>query len=154
MPSGIPAGSDIGPELRTSLQHHAGTPLKYQPVIEEGSYDDFKACVFRVCSSQAMKVSMEEVKEECQRNRVSCEFYDYLWGYLPHRLVTSVRVRMVFTEPSQLSVEDFLKHLMNSHDFTINRLCKNYTAHRLDHNVAYRDNRVEVEMEITWPYWL
>lgn len=143
------------------MAHHAGTPLKYQPVIEEGTYDDFKACVFRVCSSRALQVSMEEVKEECYRNKVTCEFYDYLWGYdspaerrAPSRLVTSVQVRMVFNEPSQLSVDDFLKHLMNSHEFAVSRLCKSYAGHRIDHGFAYRDKSVEVEMEITWPYWL
>ena len=161
MPSGVPAGSDLGPELRAALQHHVGTPLKYQPVIEEGTYDDFKACVFRVCSSRALQVSMEDVKAECQRNQVTCEFYEYLWGYLaPRQLVTSVQVRMVFKEPMPLAVEDFLKQLANSHDFTINKLCQNFTGHRVEglrygHGFrAFRDTTLEVEMEITWPYWL
>lgn len=160
MPSGIAPGNDLSPTLRDALRHHAGVPLTYQPVIEEGTYDDFKACVFRVCSMRVCEVALEDMAEECREKGGDMRADQRRWNYAQdRRCVTSVEVRLEVKRGSVLSheLDDFLSYLARKYGFHFNSLCVNHQRQRAE-MIGYGDGRahessIEVEMVLAWPFW-
>lgn len=160
MPSGIPPGNELSIPLREALSHHAGVPLAYQPVIEDGTYDDFKACVFRVCSVRVCEVALEDMAEECREKGGVMRAQQRHWNYSQeHRCVTSVEVRMEVKRGSPMSheLDEFLSYLARKYGFLFNKL---YVTHQRDraemigYERGYRhEGSIEVEMQLVWPFW-
>lgn len=160
MPSGIPVGNELSPTLRDALRHHAGVPLAYQPVIEEGDYEDFKACVFRVCSVRVCEVALEDMAEECRAKGGAMRANQRRWNYSQeHRCVTSVEARIEVKRGSALSheLDDFLSYLARKYGFMFNKLCVNHQRERAEmlgyERGYYHEGSIEVEMELVWPFW-
>ena len=155
MPSGIPAGSELAGPMRTALEAHAGLPIAYQAVIEDGTYDQIKACIFRVLSYRICEVAMEDVKLECREHRITCEMHQREWKYFADptpKCVTAVSVRMVGTP--DMDMQSFLEYLANKYGFRYNRMQTNRRAiTQIDRDHVFLDPSVEIEAEIVWPYW-
>lgn len=160
MPAGIPVGDDLSLPLREALSRHAGVPMAYQPVVEEGSYDDFKACVFRVCSVRVCEVALEDMAEECREKGGVMRAQQRRWNYSQDRhCVTSVEVNMEVKRGSVLSheLDDFLSYLARKYGFLFNKVCVNYQRERAEmigyERGYYHEGSIAVEMELVWPYW-
>lgn len=156
MPSGIPVGNELSPALRDALKHHAGVPLAYQPVIEEGSYDDFKACVFRVLSIQCCEIALDEMAEECREKGGVVRSHQRRWNYAQEaRCVTSVEVYMEVKRGSVLSheLDSFLSYLARKYGFMFNKLFVSHSRQRPDERGYHYESAIEVQMELVWPFW-
>lgn len=156
MPSGIPAGSELAGPLRTALAAHAGLPLAYQAVIEDGTYDQIKACIFRVLSYRVCEVAMEDIKAECHAQQIRCEMQHRQWNYFQSKTpmcVTTVCL-MMSASSYDADIKDFLEYLAKKYEFRYNRMQLNRKSYtRLDNDHVFLDPSVEVEAEIMWPYW-
>ena len=171
MPSGVPAGSELAPAFRQSLEHLAGVPLALQPVVEDGTYDEIKACVFRVLSYRVCEVAMEDIVVECRAQDINCTVarrqWQYAQGPLP-KLFTTVDMRM--TMDNHPDIQDFLEYLARKFNFRYNRISVNRKrctqsplkkvqgvgqSGAVDKPTDYLflDPSTEVEAEIVWPYW-
>jgi hypothetical protein len=160
MPSGIHPGTELSLPLREALTAHAGVPLMYHPVIEDGSYEDFKACVFRVCSVRACEVALEDMDQECREQGGIMRSQHRRWNYAPeHRCVTSIEIQMEVKRGSRLSheLEDFLSYLARKYGFVYNRVTINHQRERAEmagyERGYHHESSLGVEMEIVWPYW-
>jgi len=164
MPSGIPPGTDLSRPLREALAAHAGVPLMYQPVIEDGNYEDFKACVFRVCSIRVAQVALEDIEHELREKGVGVQTQQRRWSYaLEHQCVTNTEMRLDVPRESPLVVnnelQQFLEYLASKYDFKFNRLVVSYQRERLEMLEAARGGyadyagNISVELELMWLYW-
>ena len=157
MPSGIRVGADLSQPLRDALTHHAGLPLEYQPIIEEGTYDDFKDCIFRACSLRACEVRLEDMRAEFGERKIRFAHQQRHWKYaLERQCVTAVEVQLMFCtgDMGTEQVTDFLEFMAKKYGFRYNRLSVNHKACTvLNNNYVTFDPSVEVDMEIVWPYW-
>src|SRR4029077_6719059 len=81
IPSGIPVGHELSQSLLAALHNHAGVPLEYHPLTEEGDYDDFKAVVFRALSQRICDVELDEMTQECAGQHVVCTYQQRQWRY-------------------------------------------------------------------------
>lgn len=170
MPSGIKPGSELTPSMREALERHAGRlPLAYQPVIEEGNYEDFKACVFRVCSDRAVEVIMKDLEQECYDKGIATRAAQRTWNYSPDtgmRCVTCVHLVMTIPRPEKVDVREYLAYLADKYGYTYNRMTVNTSRGdrplriRMDGLMAvmddgmYREPTVSVEAELVWPQWM
>jgi len=162
-PSGIRAGDDLSQPLRDVLSSHAGVP-HYQSLIEEGTYDDFKACVFRACAHRAYEVCLGDMRLDLSGRRIEFDFHQRCWCYGQHnRCVTTVEARLVFCASERLNSEkvtEFLADMAIKYGYSYNRLAVNHKAYTaLSHrasrsHLTMLDPSVEVEMEIVWPFWM
>lgn len=163
LPSGIPPGTELSLPLRSALAAHAGVPLMYQPVIEDGDYADFKACVFRVCSLRACEVALEDIEGELVAKGARVQTQNRRWSYAPeHRCVTQWEMRLEFLPEAPLAgeLQEFLDYLCRKYDFQFNRVVVNRQRERLEmldgmRRGGYADyqGNIQVELEILWPYW-
>lgn len=171
MPSGVKPGSELSHVMREALQRHAGQlPLAYQPVIEQGGYDDFKDCVLRVCSDRAVEVIMNDMEQECCANGIALRVASRTWNYTQQvkmRCVTCVHVAMTIPRLERVDVKEYLAYLSEKYGFTYNRLSvdtsrgeRHCLRVRLDSLMQvmddglYREPTVNVEAELVWPQWM
>jgi hypothetical protein len=160
IPSGIHPGTEISSALRGALAMHIGVPV-YQPVIEEGTYADFKACVFRACSVRICEVALEDMEQECIQKGVYCLRCQHRrWNYTMDRAcVTSVEIRMEIRRGSRLcgELEEFLSYLARKYEFVYNTVVVNhqreFVRERDYGGYGYGEVNVTVEMEIVWQHW-
>lgn len=163
MPSGVPPGEPIGDVLLRTLATHAETPPAYQAVIEEGTYDDFKACVFRVCSFRVCEVSLDNMRAEIEQRGIRCEMNHRNWKYVQQqamRCVTVVEIRLEADAERCEGIKEFVDYLSRAYEFQFSK----------HHFQMYRERdsvnsgaaigfgyctpaRIVVELEIMWPYW-
>jgi hypothetical protein len=156
LPSGVPVGEPIGPVLLNQLQAHAEVPKAYHPVIEDGTYDEFKECIFRVCSLRGCEVLLADFEAECRGLGIELQLQRRHWFYARNtRCLTMVEVRMLFGRTPVEDLESFLDYLSRRYEFVYNRLC---VSHARRSSMAMRDyagvTEVEVSAELTWPYWM
>ena len=154
-PSGIHPGATLSAPLLEALERHGGKPLYLQPVIEEGSYADFKACVFRVCSARVCEVALLDLERECCDRGINVNLQYRTWNYDcsgDHRCWTRVEMRMRLK--ADLAVDEakaFLSDLASKHGFVYNRIDIRKACSNMDQYGLL--SHVEIEAEILWPYW-
>lgn len=159
MPSGVPPGEPLGDVLLKALATHAETPPAYQPVIEEGTYDEFKACVFRVCSFRVCEVALENMRAEIEQRGIRCEMNRRDWKYVQQqamRCVTVVEIRLEADAEKAEAIKDVIAYLSRAYEFQFSK--QNYQTYRerdLNNNNSgyFTPVRIVVELEIMWPYW-
>jgi len=161
MPSGIPPGSALSLPLREALAHHAGAPAQYQPVIEEGTYEDFKTCAFRVLSNRACEIAFEDMDQEFREKGGVMRKHNLRWAYAPeHRCVTAVEVLLEVKRGSPLAheLDEFLSYQARKYGFQFNRIVVNHQRERAEmigyERGYYHEANIVVEMEILWPFWM
>lgn len=141
-----------------ALHNHAGVPLAYQPVIEDGTYDEIKACVFRVCSMRICEVALEDMEEECRAHSITCVASQRKWHYAQERhCVTVAEMRFQANEASA-NLQDFFLYLAKKYEFVYNRICLSRPISRIhdgrgEHAFVRSTGVTELEVEILWPYW-
>lgn len=157
MPSGIPAGSELAPAFRQSLEHLAGVPLALQPVVEDGTYDEIKACIFRVLSYRICDVAMEDITDECRAQGIKCQFQRREWKYFQTpapSLCTTVQMNLNMDRHD--NINGFLEFLARNYNFRYNRMAVNHrqcTQSPINAAYVFLDPSIEVDAEIVWPYW-
>lgn len=159
MPSGIPAGSELTKTMLKALSTHAGVPERYRPVVEEGTYDDFKACVFRVCSYQICEVMLEDMKEDCLRVGFGCLWQHRQWVYEDEsRLATRTELTLTGIPISDVDVGRFLKGLASTYGFEYANLTVNRNREVAVRSGGFyscdRREKQEIQLEIMWPCWM
>lgn len=158
MPSGIPVGTELGGPMRDALTRHtAGLPLSLQPIIEDGTPEEIKACIFRALSGRTCEIWLEDIAVECSRHGFKCEVYGRQWSYQQTtalKCVTSAQVRFVTTN-AEVDIEEFMAFLSTCFEFRYNRLRVNRRkCTQIDFDRVILDPSIEVEAEIMWPYWM
>jgi len=161
LPSGVPVGEPIGPVMLSQLRHHAAVPAAYQPVIEDGTYDEFKECVFRVCSLRVCEILLADFEAECRGLGVELQLHQRRWFYAQNvRCLTMVEARMRLGRGHQVmeDLESFLAYLSKRYEFVYNRLCISHSRPSPTDMGGYYAyvhawEGVEVSAELTWPYW-
>ena len=160
MPSGIHAGEDLSQPMRDTLAHRQMTPPAYLPVMEDGTYDEIKECVFRVCSIRVCQVKLEDMQDELRGMKIRCQVQERKWMYqssvarMLGATVVQVQLQIIRGDTPNLEIESLLQYLSRTYGFKYNRCSVNRkAATRIDHQYATLDPSIEVEMEITWPYW-
>lgn len=160
IPSGIRPGTELSLPLREALTAHAGIPMMYQPVIEEGGYEDFKACVFRVLSVRVCEVALEDMEQECREKGGIMRSQHRRWNYAPERrCVTSIEIQMEVKRGSPMSheLEEFLSYLARKYGFFYNKVTINHQRERAEmagyERGYHHESNLGVELEIAWPYW-
>lgn len=160
MPSGVPVGEPIGPVLLNELQIHAEVPKAYHPVIEDGTYDELKECVFRVCSIRVCDILLEDLEAECRAIGIEIQLHRRRWYYARNvRCMTAVELRLGFHRQHRVmdDLQGFLQYLSRKYEFVYNRLSTSYcrvppVEGRYNFEYDYGQT-VEVCAELTWPYW-
>lgn len=161
MPSGIHAGNDLSRSLLDALHNHAGVPLTYQPVIEEGTHDDFKQCVFRVLSVRICEIELEDMIQECAEQHIVCSHQQREWRYAERRqCVTTVQMKFQTTSDTSLDLQEFFHYLSRKYHFGFNKICVSRPLRHIgvSRNGIYEPGRyapslTELEVEILWHYW-
>lgn len=166
MPSGIQPGDALSLPLRESLARHARVPPMYQPVIEDGNYNEFKDCAFRVCAIRVCEVALEDIEAECKSKGVLVRAQLRRWQYAPeHECATSVEMVMEVERGTQMAdeLQEFLHYLSRKYGFHYNRCVVNsYRAiprmiGRGSEHGYYSDtdsSRIQVELQIVWDQWM
>lgn len=129
IPSGVPVGG-IGRDFAASLETYFGqAPLHTMTVIEEGTYDDFKACAFRVCSMMAFKVTMDALATDLFNEglRVTGTNSDHRqWSYCHidswRGMVTAVEMSMELVTTQRPEIRAIFDSLGAHYGFIYDRL--------------------------------
>lgn len=130
MPSGVPVGDIDNKFVATLKSHYGQQPLHTLPVIEDGTYADFKACVFRVCALRAFEVLMDDLSVDLAtaglRMQVIGPGYRRRWCYKQddngNGLVTEVELMMEIVTRTEINVETILYRLGGLYGFIFDRL--------------------------------
>jgi hypothetical protein len=161
LPSGIHAGNDLSRSMLDALENHAGVPLTYQHVIEEGSYEDFKQCVFRVLSVRICEIELDDMVQECAEQHIICSHQQREWRYAQHRqCVTTVQMRFQTTNNCSIDLQEFFHYLSRKYHFGFNKICVSRPARPISLSrsgiydaAMYAPSQTELEVEILWRYW-
>lgn len=157
-PSGITAGEELSHPMRMALASHNALPLTYHRVIEEGTYDDFKECIFRVCADRIFGIMMEDLAGDCHSDGIRCIVSGRTWEYAsPLACFTKATMHMTIEQAviQTIEINDYLKSLAARYGFVYNRMQTNHKAHRiLPDGYAMVAPVMEVDAEIVWPYWM
>lgn len=159
IPSGIPAGGDLGRPLYEALKDHAQLPLALQPVIEDGSEDEIKACVFRVLSYRACEVMLDDMRSELHEKGIKAMFQRRTWNYhqsAPRvaalKCMTVVEAHLTIDEPSP-DAHDFLMKMADRYGYRYVRFSATRKAATCIGGFAYLEPSTEIEAQLVWPYW-
>jgi hypothetical protein len=136
-------------------------PVTYYPVIEEGDYDDFKACVFRVCACRVCEVALEDMVQECNEQGIRCYHQNREWKYSDRQCVTTVQMRFEATNDCRVDVQEFFRYLAGKYGFVYNRITMSRPRPvpislgrgGYSDSYMYETRGIELEVEILWPYW-
>lgn len=157
----IPSGHQVGIPVSALLVRalgRRGIPAAAYPVIEEGTYDDFKACAFRVCAGMAYEVALSDMTCECHDHGIRLDSQRRKWDYGEHNCVTVVQLRMAVSRECAIDIKDFFDYLSKKYGFVYSHLSLTQQGYRRDHLYEncgiIQEVRTELEVEIMWPYWM
>ncbi len=168
MPSGVRVGSALRQDYLSALAaDYRHRPAHTRPVIEEGTYADFKACVFRVCALMAFDVMMDRLGDDLYREglRIINSGHEHRrWCFKQddhgNGCVTTVELVMEIVTPNPIDVEGIFNRMGSLYGFIYDQLSvdRRSTPLRIDGRfgeryTAYRAQPPSVTVRFLWSQW-
>ena len=162
IPSGQPVGKPISEALLNVLWGRRGISPAAYPIIEEGSYDDFKACVFRACAGIAHDVAMRDMMEEFYAHGIYMDAQPRQWDYFAGGCVTKTHLLLelkreglaeALAGKTAVPVCELFERVALKHGFVYTPLALSARRRAYDAYDGTSDTMM-LTTEIMWPAWV